>query len=77
MRRQRKNRAKTLSTSYLSIRGNRKNKFHASYYYRSGKQYMISNKETMEKLDGIAEETSKFLTDNFNRLPRASLASVF
>jgi hypothetical protein len=37
---------------------------------------MISNKQTMESIDGVSEETSTFLESHINRLPRAALNTI-
>jgi len=37
---------------------------------------MLSNKETMERIDPVDEKTSKFLKDHMNRQKRVPLSSI-
>ncbi|CDW82804.1 UNKNOWN [Stylonychia lemnae] len=43
---------------------------------KTGKQYMLSNKETMEKIDPVDQKTSSFLQNHMNRLKRVPLGSI-
>lgn len=47
-----------------------------SFWYRSGKQYMVSNKKTMEKLSGIDYKAKEFLLLNDEKLKRVPLESL-
>ena len=42
----------------------------------SGSKFMISNKKTLEKIDGAPEEVKTFLSAHLNRVNRASLSSI-
>ena len=42
----------------------------------SGQKYMISNKKTMEKIDGPSEEIRNFMRNRFENVPRAAIGSL-